>query len=195
MGEKGVGTRTYVWVPAGFSNAHDIVQKEAGAVLHADALAPEEGLDGGVCPEGMDVGGEGVEEGGGVGGMVARAAGGLFGGGGDGVGSGDARQDVLPGATGADTDLAVAKEKAIRVVAGPGGPLGPAMGGGEGGGCAAELGEELAGEVGLDAEEGEEAEAEGRVGLGQGGVVECGGGGVELVVDDGEQPLDGAVGG
>lgn len=68
------GTRTNVGHPPGFPNSQDIVQKETGAVLQVDALALQKGLHGGVCPKGMDIGGEGFEKGSWVGGMRTGAA-------------------------------------------------------------------------------------------------------------------------
>lgn len=52
------GTRTYAWIPSGFSDSHDIIEKETGAVLHEDTPAFEEGAHGRVGPKGMDVRGE-----------------------------------------------------------------------------------------------------------------------------------------
>lgn len=180
--------RTHVWIPAGLADAQDVVEKETGAVLQVDAPALEEGAHGGVFPEGMYVGGEGFEEGRGVRRVApGGAAEGFRGHGGgrrtDGLGEGvaarvlgrvagerarDVLEDGLPCAARANTEFAIAKEDAVfGVVTGTRGPLGPAGRGGQGRGGTTELGEELAGELCLDAEEREEAETEGRVGLGQ----------------------------
>lgn len=191
--------RTYSGMPSGFSDAQDVVEKEAGAVFHVDVLALEEGAHGRVCPECMNVGCECFQERCRVGGMATCCANGGV------VRAGDALQDGLPSAASTDAEFAVSKEEAVcGVIAGTRSPFCPSGSGVERRRSAAEFGEELSREIRFYAEEGKKTETESRLGLCQGRIgreIEgriakrrrrWRGRAIEFFFDDGEQLLDGA---